>query len=344
MQESRKNNSLNTIRLITAIQVMLGHLIEHLRVPDVQLGGSIGLQKIVFYFLNYFYGVPVFFFLSGFLIYKSVENSESWKEYSLKRILRIYPELWIAVLFEITSIIILYFHQIDWSMLLLFTGTQSTFFQFWTPDFLRGYGCGTPNGSLWTIVVFVQFYILIWFFRTPMKKVSLPIWIISELLLIMLAFSTNIIASKIPELITKLIFVSIIPYLWIFCLGMIISKYWNQVKKMIIKYWFFPIVLYIFYLFFIHRLDFTIGKYPLLHTMISVFGCLGLAYRFPKINVNTDISYEMYIFHMIIVNILITLGVMEIRGLYISIILTILCSIIVNKLYMKFYKNVRAKI
>ena len=44
---------------------------------------------------------------------------------------------------------------------ILFIFCQSSIFQFWTPNFLRGYGCGTPNGSLWTIGILIQFYIII---------------------------------------------------------------------------------------------------------------------------------------------------------------------------------------
>ena len=51
-------------------------------------------------------------------------------------------------------------------------------FQFWTPEALRGFGCGTPNGSLWTISVIVQFYIVAWFLKKlTRKKSGLALWI-----------------------------------------------------------------------------------------------------------------------------------------------------------------------
>ena len=38
---------------------------------------------------------------------------------------------------------------------------QITIFQYYTPNLLRNFGVGTPNGSLWTIPVELEFYILL---------------------------------------------------------------------------------------------------------------------------------------------------------------------------------------
>ena len=46
------------------------------------------------------------------------------------------------------------------SQFFLWFVAQSTFFQFFNPDFLRGFGVGVLNGSLWTIALELQFYIL----------------------------------------------------------------------------------------------------------------------------------------------------------------------------------------
>ena len=50
---------------------------------------------------------------------------------------------------------------------------QLTLFQFFTPDALRDFGYGCPNGSLWTIPVEIEFYILIPLILIMMgKKIS----------------------------------------------------------------------------------------------------------------------------------------------------------------------------
>jgi Predicted acyltransferases len=110
-------------------------------------------------------GVPLFFFISSYLINFSVRRSKDTKDYFKKRFWRIYPELWTGITVEIFTILIFYKAKINWLGLGIFAVTQGTVLQFWTPGFLRGYGCGTPNGSLWTICVTVQFYIIVWLTR-----------------------------------------------------------------------------------------------------------------------------------------------------------------------------------
>ena len=43
--------------------------------------------------------------------------------------------------------------------LFVWIGTQTTFFQFYNPEFLRAFGVGALNGALWTIAVELQFYV-----------------------------------------------------------------------------------------------------------------------------------------------------------------------------------------
>lgn len=145
---NKRSDCLNLIRLLAAIGVMYGHAIQHL---------SLDIPGVVSKFL-WLPGVPLFFCLSGFLIWPSIGRSRTFVEYCRKRFWRIYPELWGAVILNAVVILLLFHKPIEWVKFAVFTFTQSTFFQFWTPDFLRAYGCGTPNGALWTICVIVQFY------------------------------------------------------------------------------------------------------------------------------------------------------------------------------------------
>jgi peptidoglycan/LPS O-acetylase OafA/YrhL len=50
---------------------------------------------------------------------------------------------------------------------------QLSIVQFYNPDFLRGYGVGVLNGSLWTISVELQFYVMlpwVWTFTAYGRK------------------------------------------------------------------------------------------------------------------------------------------------------------------------------
>jgi len=154
-------NCLNTIRLLAAIQVLWKHSLIHLELPNIPVLGD---------FVLFFQGVPVFFTLSGFLIWQSIGRSHTFSDYAKKRFWRIYPELWLAVVVELVVLLLLYHQPIDWAQFGLFAIGQATFFQFWTLDCLRGYGCGCPNGALWTISVLIQFYFLAFFIYKWLKK------------------------------------------------------------------------------------------------------------------------------------------------------------------------------
>ncbi|MBQ5663194.1 MAG: acyltransferase [Bacteroidaceae bacterium] len=85
-------NCLNTIRLLAAIQIMYMHTLSHLKI-EMPI-------KMIDNIIHFFDGVPIFFTLSGFLIWHSIGRSRTFSEYLKKRFWRIYPELWMAVIVE----------------------------------------------------------------------------------------------------------------------------------------------------------------------------------------------------------------------------------------------------
>ena len=113
--------------------------------------------------LEPFQGVPIFFTLSAFFIWLSLsKNRTVLPQYIKKRFLRIYPELWIVVLMSVIVVLLLYHENTEVIPFLIWILTQGTVLQLWTPDFFKGYGMGAPNGSLWTISIFVQFYVVVY--------------------------------------------------------------------------------------------------------------------------------------------------------------------------------------
>lgn len=85
MKINRKENCFNFIRAVAALQVFWGHASRHLGIHFPQ-----AVQSILFCFR----GVPVFFILSGFLIWDSIGRTSTFRQYAAKRFFRLYPELW----------------------------------------------------------------------------------------------------------------------------------------------------------------------------------------------------------------------------------------------------------
>lgn len=294
---SAGNNCLNLIRIIAAFQVMFGHLIEHL-----ELTGN----EMVFRASFFLRGVPIFFVISGFLIWFSISRSRTYKNYLMKRFWRIYPELWVAVIIEIATIVILYS---GWNLkhLLLFTITQGTVFQFWTPDSLRGYGVGTPNGTLWTIGVMIQFYIIAWYFYKLMKNRKIQTWLGGFAIAFAVSYVIGYITHDVLqiEIIGKLYNQTIIKYFWLFYIGMFIGEFKNSILPLLVKYWY--ILLFAAAFFFWTGRDLYSGYY-LLWSILLTTGLIGFAYRFPQLSVKPDISYGLFLYQMIVMNVFINFG------------------------------------
>lgn len=294
-----KKNSLNTFRLLAAISVLWIHALNHLELADVPVLGP---------FIKFFTGVPIFFTLSGFLIWRSIGNSKSFVDYAKKRFWRIYPELWVAVAVEIIVLLILYHQPINWPQLGLFTIGQSTIFQFWTPEFLRGYGCGTPNGALWTIAILIQFYFLSYFIYKWMKNRRLMVWGGVILASIIVELIEHVIRAAFPPMISKLYGVTIIPYLWMFLPAAFAAEYKDMILPFLKRYWWLFITVLLVKKYVFHW-DIAMNTYYGLFDTILIFcGIVGFAYKFPMLTVKTDISYGVYIYHMTIINALMAFG------------------------------------
>jgi peptidoglycan/LPS O-acetylase OafA/YrhL len=271
---------------------MFGHLIEHLELPG---------NEIVFHASYFLRGVPIFFVISGFLIWFSISRSKSYKNYLLKRFWRIYPELWIAVIVEIAVVMILYR---GWNIkhLLIFAITQGTVFQFWTPDSLRGYGVGTPNGTLWTIGVMVQFYVIAWLFYKLMKNRKIQTWLLGFALAFGLSYGVGYITHDILqiEIVGKLYDQTVIRYFWLFFIGMFIAEFKEEILPLLIKYWYTLLITAL--IFFWSGWDLLSGYYLFWSGFLTA-GLIGFAYRFPYLSLKPDISYGIFLYQMIVVNV-----------------------------------------
>ena len=290
------SDCLNLIRLLAAFQVLYGHTLAHMNIDSIPILGE---------FINFFSGVPIFFTMSGFLIWGSIGRSKNFGEYLKKRFWRIFPELWGAVAIELIVLLCLYHEPINWLQFGAFAITQSTIFQFWTPEFLRGYGCGCPNGALWTICVLIQFYFFAYFVYKALHGRKTWVWLIAIVASLGLSLMLPFIREYLPEIARKLLGQTLLPYFWMFLAASFVAEKKDVVLPFLKKYWW--VFLAALLLVRISGFDFMAG-YNVLSTILLFLCLTGAAYVFPKLNVKTDISYGVYIYHMTVVNALIALG------------------------------------
>ena len=323
MNDSTRNN-FDLIRLFAASQVAISHIASHLGVEGSLLG-----------VLSLFPGVPIFFFVSGYLIYGSYEQSNKNPNPNLnffvKRFLRLFPALWLCFVLSIVSIWASgYLSEVDFSIseFAIWAITQNTVFQFYNPDFMRGYGVGVINGSLWTISVELQFYILTPLLFILLNKVRSH-YVVLVLLFLVVANVSNTHFNEELNVYQKLIRVSFAPWLYMFMLGSLAYKYSSLVGVVQRINFLILIVLFAVSYFAIKDYGWGNGINPISYLLLAAL-VLKAAYTKPSLSdallKKNDISYGIYIFHMPIVNYLMYQNIMGIKGLVLAVIATLVVS------------------
>jgi len=311
-------NNFDLIRLVAALEVAVRHCYVHLV--------SERLPAWLEYPLSLVPGVPIFFFLSGYLISRAWERSPSTSDYFRNRALRLFPALWACVAL---SVVILfasgYLATVQWSPLGItaWIACQGTVVQFWNPGFLREFGTGAVNGSLWSISVEIQFYVATCVAYTLLRRLS-PVRITIALAVLAVAFSLfNVFGGLIEEqlvtlprgeLLQKAYKVTLLPWFFMFLLGAVAQRTSGLFVPALIQYRWSVVAMYVGALL----LDFHAWGMPTGNEipayLVPLMGCMvltaaywrpGIAERLLRRN---DISYGVYIHHMPLVNLLLYLG------------------------------------
>lgn len=329
------NNHLNFFRLLFALQVVYMHTTHWLKLE----GGGEQLHN----FIGFFPGVPLFFVISGFLITDSYLNS-GIKDYFIKRGLRIYPALFVNILIlefalyiggnmdgnniTISEYIIYFFTYVATAVQGIGTtlvGLRGA--DIWsTVGFFNDY----PSGVLWTLSVELSFYVLlplILFVKKDLFKVA--ILFAMSLFSLYLSFSIDYAQSENFTSIMKLLTISVFPYVWIFAIGVLMRLYWVEIKKYFIGYGLYYLSFYILYSLIKVYYFADTGNYrseltilTLIQTIFMSFAMFSMAFSFTHIKINRklDLSYSTYLYHMLVVQILIGLGMVGDSYLYLVVI------------------------
>lgn len=297
-------NNFDIIRFFAAVQVAIFHSYERFEIP-------IPAYMVP---LSWFPGVPIFFVISGFLMAASFERSANVAQYATNRALRIFPGLW-GVLF-MTLVAIAVVDNLEFSAPVAIWFITQMFGLIYTPAFLADFGSGSYNGSLWTIPVELQFYIalpILYTLAARFRFNTRPFFLYS--FLIALAFGASVTAIF-PSLATanetpfvKLLRYTFIPRFYMFLFGVVLYKFNTHVSSLIRGqglYWFAAYLLF-------HILVPTVGPVYIIAELFLAVAMISLAYTWPTISERilrgNDISYGTYLYHGLIINIILEMGV-----------------------------------
>ncbi len=303
-------NNFDLVRLLAALQVALGHALSNLG-----SGGSGHLLRTV---LALFPGVPVFFVVSGFLISRSYEHTPTLRIYLRNRALRIYPGLWVCLVATLGVIAVIGSAHA--------TGTARDWLIWWASQMTVYQSRAIPledrwqivNGSLWTIPVELEFYVLLpalyalCGLRRRRGGAALALLAVLSLLAqaAVLRWPVERQSTPLAPMLT------VAPYLWMFLAGVLLQRYWVRVRPWLAgrALWWLAAYAGLCLLAYGLHIPVTRGSIavnPLCFmvlaalTVSAAFTCPTLAARCLR---GCDLSYGLYIYHMLVIALLIALG------------------------------------
>ena len=300
MQKVDSNkNILDIFRLVATAQVFLGHCITHFAMtsPPVQ----------AVYFVR---GVPILFVLCGFLAAMGLQKYQ-WKDWLVRRAFRIMPGFWAVIAINTVILLLAYSRKPTLMEGGIYFFTQFFGLNFYTGDWLRQYGTGVPNGVLWTIPVQIQFFVLAVPIHKLLSKKKLSAGLAFVGLLTALSILCLRLEGVLPQMVTKLIGVTVLPYLYFLVAGMVGWYHRDAIIPALKKVKWFVLAAYVLWklaenhLVFPHALDgvmYNTVTTLLMAVLIFSFGFIG------KWRMKHDLTYGFYLYHMVFINLAIELG------------------------------------
>lgn len=334
-RQGLRPNNFDLIRLAAAMQVVLLHSVEN-------LGLSVPAWMVP---LTWFPGVPVFFVLSGFLVSLSYERNPDLRSYAANRLLRIFPALWVCFAVSVVSVACLrpdLLSAASPTTLAAWVAAQMSMGQVFNPGFLRGYGVGALNGSLWTIPVELQFYAVVPILYFGLKLHQRRSIAMLPLILACLAVNRGFAVWKLSgddSLAMKLFGSTFVPHVWYFLIGISVQRNFGRLRPLFDGKALWWMTAHFVCCASLSPLGWQVGGNLVgpLPSLTLIGTTFALGYTFPSLSErllrHNDISYGTYLYHMVIVNALIELHWPATTvTVATAVVLTLVCAILSWKL------------
>lgn len=302
MHPRLKANNFDLLRFLFAGTVVLVHAHVLSGHPDLQLLSAALSSEVA---------VRGFFVVSGILVFMSFENSRSLGSYTEKRIRRIYPAYFVAVMLGALFLVTLstvapadYF-SLEWVKYVLANLVFLNFIQGTLPGVFPDNIFREVNGALWTLKIEVMFYAVIPVIVLACRRFGC-LWVLAIIyaasalytyILTGLAETTGspvyvVLARQLPGQLTY------------FISGALIYYYLDVFEKHLLKFLIPAICVLIAHKFY----PLPVLEPLALATVVAFFGFFLYAGNFGK---HGDFSYGIYILHFPILQVLVHTGFFE---------------------------------
>lgn len=305
-------NSLDVIRLLAALQVAVSHYLNlmllYYREPGTEDTLLLGFKRCI----TLFPGVVILFTISGFLMGATLERETSRSRFLKKRFLRIYPALWVNILLTGALIAAALKPGAEQMRALSVWGAVQAFGIAFTPGFLKDFGAGSINGALWTIMVEIQFYLLLFLFWNYCKKKSDRWWqgaLIAALICNLVSWLLTQ-STLVPQAVLSLLDRSFLPYLCWFLLGMNLYRLREKAVPLLVRKLPVLTVVYVIYKGCWQHFSWAVPGYyaDVVTTCLLPCAVIGFAYAFGAHRLKNDISYGIFLYHWPVINVIFYFG------------------------------------
>lgn len=215
VQSNSRFKELDSLRGLAALMVLMFHF-------------TIGRKESLLGFKLGITGVDLFFIISGFVIFMSLNKITNSKDFIINRVSRLYPTYWTAVTFTfilISIVSIFKTHNFENIEFIKYIGNM-TMFQFYL-------GLQDLDGPYWTMIIEMLFYIgILLLFRFKLLKYLNFIGLFLSVFMVVIFFlwgNSNLVKRII-------FFIPLLQFIPLFFSGIIFYKIYINKQKLLEKY------------------------------------------------------------------------------------------------------------
>lgn len=242
--------------------------------------------------------------------------------------------MWVCLLVSIAIFMACGVRPDSASSFLAWVLAQTTLFQYYNPTFLRDFGVGVINGSLWTIPVELEFYLVLPLLamtaaRRPWVWFGYAVAAAVMMLLARTYFGERVTMSE------KLLAVSLIPYLFFFLVGVatrLIYERYPAVFRGKAALWAAVYTAWVGLSLFLGLRGSVGNQLSVAAILLLAALMVSLAFTRPDASArflrHNDISYGVYIYHMPVINVLVFGGITGTRGFVAALLATVILAIL----------------
>lgn len=311
-------NCFDLLRLYSAFYVMTLHIMRHVRLREV---------SPVFDWWN---GVVVLFCISGFLVPASMERSKGTLEFLKKRVLRIIPSLWVCIIVGIIIAALFCGFTLNKQFVTWFLGQLVFIRDLPQPEFINNFGIGNFQANLWTMIFTVQFYIITAVIYKFMKNRKMWVWIFVLALAMVFNIAVPYLQEILPETGRKIISHSCLPYFYIYFAGWFMYRYREKLVPVLARTKILCVILFVLRALYCDKFGVRVGEYQdMVLVLLLCMMTIGFGYSFGKIRFKFDLSYGLYLYHMVVVDIFVQTGLVgSMKYVAAVYVISLLCALV----------------